>query len=586
MGVRSPQPPSPKWLPVVDWVRNYRAGYLRSDLAAGFTTAVMLVPQGMGYASLAGLPPAVGLYASLVPLLAYALLGTSRELAVGPAAMDSLLVAVTVGAIAQSGTDTYVANAVLLAIMVGMIQLGLGLLGLGFVVNFLSRPVLAGFTSAAALIVGASQVPLLLGVHGIVEVNVFHRLASALALAARWHWPTLGVGVAACLLLVFLKRWKSSFPRAMSVVVFGIGAAYVFPLEKNGVQLVGAVPPGLPKLVIPPIDWGAVKALAPGAFTIALVGFVAAISQGKHFAQRAKYEVRPGQELVALGAANIAGGLFGGYPIAGSFSRTAVNAQAGAKSPLAGVVTSGIVALTLMFLTPLFYYLPSAVLGAIIFTAVLGLFDPWEPRRLWKVKRVDFWLLTVTFFSTLVVGIQQGILVGVGASLAVFLVRTSRPHFAVLGQIPGTESYLNVERHPHAVTQPGVLILRVDAQSYFGNINFLKQTLRKLETKMEQPLRVLVLDASGMNQLDSSAEFALRQLDDRYALRGVAVFWSRVKGPVRDVMECTGALQKLKRENRFFLRTHDAVQAASEAAHDGTAFNPSSTAAEPGSPGR
>jgi len=554
-----------RYLPVLRWAGDYTRADLRADLLAGFTTAVMLVPQGMGYAMLAGLPPIVGLYASMAPLLAYAVLGTGRQLAVGPVAMDSLLVAMAVGAIAQSGSDAYVAHAVLLAVMVGGIQLLLGLLRMGFVANFLSRPVLSGFTSAAALIIGASQLKHLLAVelprgHDIVGIA-----REALAQLDGWHLPTLLLGLANLVGLVMLKRLAPRVPRAMVAVALSAGAVLALGLSDAGVAIVGAVPAGLPALALPPLDLEVARLLLPAAVTIALVAFVETISVGKQFARSGGYEIDPSQELVALGAANLAGGVTGGYPVTAGFSRTAVNAQAGARTPLAGVVTAALVALTLLLLTPLFFHLPKAALSAIIVAAVAGLFDLAEPRRLWRVKRADLGLLVFTFAMTLTLGIQYGILLGAGLSVAMFVVQTTRPHFAVLGEIPGTESYLNVARHPHAITHPGILIVRIDAQFYFGNVSFLKQTLRELQTGMEQPLRALILDASGINQLDSSAEGALREIDSAYREAGVRLLWSHVKGPVRDVMQRSGMLDDLAQQDRIFLRTHEALLAATGA---------------------
>lgn len=548
--------------PILEWLPRYRREDFRADLVAGLTTAVMLIPQGMGYALLAGLPPIVGLYAALVPLLAYALFGTSKVLGVGPVAMDSLLVAVSVGAIAQAGSEHYLALAVLLGAMVGVIQFLLGVLGLGFVVNFLSRPVISGFTSAAALIIGFSQLRHLLAIDLPRTHHVHRILAEAVAHASSWHVATLAVGVGSIAVLVILKRIAPKVPRAMVAVVLSTLAVVTLSLDTSGVSIVGEVPAGLPGFALPEFALDRITALLPAAATIALVSFIEAISVGKHFAREGKYEIRPGQELIALGAANFGGSLFGGYPVAGGFSRTAVNATAGARTPMAGVITAVLVGLTLVALTPLFFYMPKAVLAAVIMTAVFGLFDTSEPRRLWKVKRADFYLLVFTFVMTLTVGIQYGIVLGVAASLLLFVVQTTRPHFAVLGRLPGTDAYLNVQRHPHAVRTPGVLVVRIDAQFYFGNVSFLKDTLRQLEEKEATPLRTVVIDASGINQLDSSAEDALRTIDDDYAERGIQLLLSHAKGPVRDVLWRSGWLDQLAREQRIYLTTHDAVRGA------------------------
>ncbi|GMV44191.1 MAG: sodium-independent anion transporter [Myxococcales bacterium] len=526
-------------LPSLDWLLRYRREDLGGDLSAGLTTAVMLVPQGMAYAMLAGLPPITGLYASILPLVAYALLGSSRQLAVGPVAMVSLLVASGVGALAQGGTEAYLGHAVLLALMVGVMQVVMGAGRLGFLVNFLSHPVVSGFTSAAALIIGASQLKHLLGVDLPQGVE---GAAVAISRIAEWHWPTVAVGGAAVVALVALQRLAPRFPRALAVVVAGTLAVWALGLEGAGVRVVGSVPAGLPTLGVPAWSWDALRSLLPIALTISLVGFMESVSVAKAFAQRSGRDIDPNQELIALGAANVAASVSGALPVTGGFSRTAVNAQAGARTGLASLVTAAMVALTLLFLTPLFRGLPTAVLAAIILTAVAGLVDLKEVRHLWWVKRGDLALLGTTFVATLGLGIEEGILVGVGASLLWFVVRSTRPHFAVLGRLPGSTVWRNVRNFPEARTVPGVLVVRIDAQLYFGNVSFLKETLRSLET---EPLRAVVLDASAVNQLDSSAEVALQELLDAWTARGVRLAIASAKGPVREVMERSGLAERL-----------------------------------------
>lgn len=550
------------WVPATAWIPAYQKENLRGDVIAGLTTAIMLIPQGMAYAMLAGLPPIVGLYSALVPLLVYGLLGTSRELAVGPVAMDSLLVAAGVGAIATQGTTEYITYALMLALMAGVIQLVMGIGRLGFVVNFLSRPVLAGFTSAAALIIGSSQLKLLMGVKLPRSTYVHEVLAGAIGKIGETHLITLGIGLGSIAALVFLKKKWPMFPRALTVVVLGTLAVWGLGLDKMGVDIVGEVPAGLPGFSVPRIDMEVFGELVPVAFAIALVAFMEAISVGKAYSRRAGYDVDPNQELVALGSANIAGSFFGIYPVTGGLSRTAVNAQAGAKTPLAGILTATVVAVALLFFTPLFYYLPKAVLASIIMTAVVNMIDIKEMRRLWKVKRSDLALLVITSVATLTLGIQQGIMVGVGASLLWFVIRTTRPHSAVLGQIPGQPGvYRNVARFPQAQTWDGMLILRVDAQFYFGNVTFLKTRLRELELAMNSPLKAVVLDASSINQLDGSANAALHEILDDYKERGIQLLFAGVKGPVRDVMHRSGFYEQLGEANFYFL-LEDAVCAA------------------------
>jgi len=548
--------------PLRTTLRSYDRAELRADTVAGLSIAIVLIPQGMGYAMLAGLPPIAGLYAAMLPPVIYALLGTSRQLAVGPVALDSLLVAVSVGAVAESGTADYLSAAASLAAMVGMVQVALGLLGMGALANLLSRPVLSGFTSAAALIIAASQLEHLLAVPLPRSDHVLAILVAALGGVGAWHLPTLVFGGALLIMLLLLGRYAPRVPRAMLAAVIGSGALWALDLEAAGVRVVDDVPSGLPALSLPVIDMQLLRALWPAALTIGMVAFVEAVSIGKRLGRQYGGEIEPSQELLAIGGANLASSVVGGYPVTGSFSRSAVGAQAGARSPIAGVVAGLAVALTLLLLTPVFALLPVAALSAIIIASVWSLFDPAEPRKLWRLKRADFWTLMFTFVMTLVVGIQYGILAGVALSLAGFVVRTTRPHVAVLGRIPGTEAYLSIVRHPHVLQQPGMLIVRVDAQFYFGNVSFLRETLRDLEAGHPVALRAVVLEASGINQLDSSAAEALLEIDLAYRERGVELLFSHVKGPVRDVMYATGMLERLADEGRIFLRTHDAVSHA------------------------
>ncbi|MEM9492478.1 MAG: sulfate permease, partial [Myxococcota bacterium] len=497
-------------------------------------------------AMLAGLPPIVGLYASVVPLVLDALFGSARQLAVGPVALDYLLVASGVGAIAQVGSAEYIAGAILLAGMVGALQLVMGLVRAGFLVNFLSHPVISGFTSAAAVVIGLSQLKHLLGIdlprgHSIHEI-----VASALDRIAAVNLPTVAVSAAAIIALVALKRWRPMFPRALAVVVVGTLAVWLLDLAGRGVAIIGAVPAGFPAPTVPALDWAMIGELVPTAVTIALVGFMEAISVAKAFARKHRYEIDPDQELIGLGMANLGAALFRAYPVTGGFSRTAVNAQAGARTALAGLVTALFVAITLLLFTPLLYNLPKAVLAAIIITAVVGLIDVAEVRHLWRVKRSDLALLVLTFAATLSLGIEMGILVGVGASLLWFVVFSTRPHIALLGRKPNG-AFRNVLRHSDAEPLDGVLIVRMDASFYFGNVSFLRDTLRRLEAESATPIDTVVLDASAINDLDSSADAALHEILDDYQARGIRLVLSRVKGPVMDVLIRSGFAGKTSR---------------------------------------
>lgn len=527
-------------LPCMYWMRGYRRQDLRGDMTAGLTTAVMLIPQSMAYAMLAGLPPIVGLYAATVPLVLYALFGTSRQLAVGPVAMDSILVAAGVGAIAAPGSEAYLAYAVLLAAMAGVLQVSMGLARLGFLVNLLSNPVISGFTSAAALIIGLSQLPHLLGVSLPRSQHVHEILFAAARALGGVSLPTLALGTGGILLLMALKRWNPLFPRALAVVALGALAVWLLGLDARGVATVGHVPAGLPALALPVWDPAAMRALAPTALAIALVAFMEAISVAKAYARRNRYELDPNRELVGLGLANLGAALFRGYPVTGGFSRTAVNAQAGARTPLAALVTASVVAATLLLLTPLFFYLPRAILAAIIMTAVFGLIDLREARRLYLSHRADLALMLITFAATLSLGIQTGILAGVAASLLWFVHKANRPHVAVLGRLPGTSVFRNVRRFPEVETFPGVLIIRVDAPFFFGNVAYLKETLARLERARPEPLRAVILDASSISDMDSSADTALHEIAQDYRQRGIAFMIASANGPVRDAMARSG----------------------------------------------
>jgi SulP family sulfate permease len=547
-------------LPIAGELRAYDGGKLRGDLSAGLTVGVMLIPQGMAYALIAGLEPIYGLYAALTPLAVYALFGTSRPLSVGPVAMVSLLVAAGVAPLAGADPERYIALAILLAAMVGVIQLALGLARFGFLVNFLSHPVLTGFTAAAALIIGFSQLKHLLGVALPRSNHVHTIIASAVRQAGSTHAITLAIGVAAVAILVALRRWRPSFPAQLAVVVLGTVAVGTLSLDAVGVQIVTAVPGGLPSPRMPAVSAGDLRALLPTALIISMVGFMESIAVAKVYASRDRYEVDASQELVALGLANMAGSVFRAYPTTGGFSRTAVNDRAGARTTLSSLFAAGVIALTLLFLTPLFHYLPNAVLAAIVMVAVSGLIDWREARFLWHVKRRDFFLMAMTFAATLALGIEQGILLGVVASLVVLVHESYRPHTAVMGRLPGTATFRNVRRHPEALVRSGIVVFRVDAPLFFGNAGFLKDKLREISDR-DPVLHTLVLDAYPVNQIDSTAAHALKEIVEEFRAAGIRFFFVGVKGPVRDVLERSGIVD-LVGAAHFFFEVHQATEAA------------------------
>lgn len=540
-------------------MRPYRRGDLRPDLTAGLTVGAMLVPQGMAYAQLAGLPPEIGLYSVTLPLFVYALFGTSRQLAVGPVAVVSLLTASALAPIAAEGTTEYLGAAALLAIMVGAITLALGAVRMGWVTNLLSHPVLVGFTAAAALIIGASQLKHVLGVQiprtesfGTTLVELGRSLGDVRAL-------TLLIGVVTIVVLLLLKRWKGTFPAALAVVVVGVLVSVTTDLSGRGVGVVGEVPGGLPGLSLPSVSGSLLGQLLPIALTITLVGYMESIAVAKVYARKHRYEVEPNRELVALGASNVAAGVIGGQPVTGGFSRTAVNAAAGARTPLASVISATLIVLVLLFLTGLFTELPQAVLGAVVIVAVIGLFDVAEMRHILAVKRSDAAVMAVTFVATLALGVELGIAVGVLTSLVVMGARIMNPHSAEVGRLPGSEAYRNIERFPEAERIAGIGIVRIDVALNFANVTFLKRRLAALDAAHPEGLRHIVLDGAGINDLDASAESALADLVTEYDERGVTIHLANVKGPVRDVLVRSGLWQRLA--DRVHPSVHLAVTA-------------------------
>lgn len=548
-----------KLLPIASWAAGYGRSDARGDLAAGLTVGAMLVPQAMAYALLAGLPPSVGLYAATVPVVVYALFGTSRQLAVGPVAIVSLLTASALAPLVEEGSAGYLSAAALLALMVGAVHLLLAVGRLGFLVNFLSHSVLVGFTAAAAIVIGFSQAKHLFGISVERQEHFFQTIIEVVTSLAETNGTTLAVGLSAIGALLGLKRYLPGAPAALVVVVGSILAVEVFQLEARGVRVVGDIPDALPAFGLPDIDGSLIGSLVGTAFVITLVGFMESIAVAKVYARRHRYELEPNSELVGLGAANVAAGLFGGYPVTGGFSRTAVNDSAGARTPVASLITVGVVVATIVFLTPLLTSLPNAALGAIIITAVIGLIDVAEMRHIAMVKRSDLVGLVVAFTATLVLGIELGIVVAVLASMLVVFARMSMPHSAELGHVEGTTSYRNVERFPEAETIEGVAIVRIDAALSFVNAVQVKRILIDRAEAIGTEERVLVLDASGVNDIDATGAEMLADLLADLDDRKVALHLSDVKGPVRDVLQRAGLWDRF--DDRIHTSTNDAVAA-------------------------
>ncbi|EAY31928.1 SulP family inorganic anion transporter [Microscilla marina] len=548
-------------VPILDWLPQYKKTYIKGDVSAGLTVGIMLIPQGMAYAYIAGLPPVYGLYAALVPQIIYAFLGTSRQLSVGPVAMDSLLVASGVSLIAATGSDQYIALAVLLAFMMGALQLLFGVLRLGFLVNFLSRPVISGFTSAAAFIIGLNQLKHLMGVTLPRSNQVHEILSQAVLKVSDIHWTTFAIGLGGIVVIRWVKKYKKNVPAALVVVVLSILVVYIFRLDLVGVKIIQDVPGGLPVPALPLFDLDVISQLFPMALTLALIAFMEAISVAKAVQAKHKdYEIDPNQELIALGAANLIGAFFKSYPGTGGFSRTAVNDQGGAKTGVAALVSAALVALTLLFLTPLFYYLPQAVLASMIMVAVFGLIDFGYPRVLWHTKKDEFLMFTVTFITTLTVGIREGIFAGVVLSLLAMVYRTTRPHVAILGAFKGTHEYRNVARYDDLVVRKDVLILRYDASLYFANTNHFRDTMRQQVTPNLGVLELVIVNAESIDSVDSSAAQMLQELFAELEAQGIGFNFSNIKGPVRDYFAQSG-LTALMGKDKFFLDVQSAVDA-------------------------
>ncbi len=552
-------PPIARHLPLLRQLEGYGRQSLRSDLVAGLTTAIMLIPQSMAYAMLAGLDPIVGLYAATVPLMVYGLLGTSRQLAVGPVAMDSLLVAAAVAPLAGDDAVRFAALATLLALMVGAIELAMGTARIGFIVKFLSQPVVAGFTSAAALVIGLSQLKYVLGVDLPRSRFIHEILLGAVQRADEIHWTTVALSVVAIASLLLLKRFAPRFPRFLFVVVGGTLAVHLLGLADRGVAIVGDVPAGLPRPALPALSLADLQALLPSAGLIAAVAFMESISVAKKYARDNHYDLDSNQELRALGLANIAGSLFSAYPVTGGFSRTAVNAAAGAKTNVASLITAGTVALTLLFLTPLFHDLPKAVLAAIIMSAVFGLIDIAQARHLWRISRPDLGAMALTFVATLTLGIGQGIVIGLVGSLLWFVWKTSKPHVAILGRLPGSTIYRNLARYPDARTTPGVRALRIDAPLYFANTAFLKDTV--MDAVAGGDVAHLVIDCKAISSIDAQALATVEEMLDELDRRGVQLWLSGVRGPVRDALAAAGLTDRIGADHVVEC-VHDAVDLA------------------------
>lgn len=560
-----------RYFPILDWGRRYNRGAAASDLLAAVIVTIMLIPQSLAYAMLAGLPPQVGLYASIAPLLAYAVFGTSRTLAVGPVAVASLMTAAAAGSVAPPGTPEYLGAAVTLAFLSGVFLLAIGIFRLGFLANFLSHPVISGFITASGLLIAASQLKYLLGIpaNGDTLPEILRNLAASIS---GINGPTVVIGASALALLLWSRSGLASMLQALglgtrtagmlaragpvAVVAGSTLAVWALDLGQRGVATVGEIPRGLPALTLPAFDASNWMALAVPAVLLSIVGFVESVSVSQTLAAKRRQRIDPDQELVALGASNLGSALSGGFPVTGGFARSVVNFDAGAETPAAGAYTAVGIAVATLFLTPLIRDLPSATLGATIIVAVLSLVDLRALGRTWRYSRADFAAMAVTILLTLILGVEVGIVAGVSLSLALYLYRGSRPHVAIVGQVPGTEHFRNVLRH-RVQTVPGILTLRIDESLFFANARYLEDTISDVIAK-DKSIRHLVLMCSAVNEVDASALESLEAINLRLKDAGVGFHLSEVKGPVMDRLARSDFLQALTGE--VYLSQHEAIR--------------------------
>ncbi|WP_284126111.1 SulP family inorganic anion transporter [Parerythrobacter aestuarii] len=578
-----------RYLPILDWGRSYDGAALSNDMMAAVIVTIMLIPQSLAYALLAGLPPVVGLYASILPLMAYALFGTSRTLSVGPVAVVSLMTAAAAANIAESGTPEYLAAAIALAAISGLMLVTMGIFRLGFLANLLSHPVVSGFITASGIIIAASQLKHLLGISASGESLV--EIVEALAANVSETNPnTLAIGLGALGFLVWVRNGLKPLLRriglgptaadfatkagpvlaivATTAIVAGLG------WDKQGVRTVGEIPVGLPPFALPDFDLGLWRELLVGALFISVIGFVESVSVAQTLAAKRRQGIDPDQELVALGASNLASSFSGGFPVTGGFSRSVVNFDAGAATPAAGAFTAVGIALASLFLTPLLYYLPLATLSATIIVAVLTLVDLKKPVELWQYSKRDFIAIMATIILTLVDGIETGVLTGVSLSLALFVFHASRPHAAIVGQVPGTEHFRNVRRHA-VICAPNVMTIRVDEALTYLNSRWLEKTVLG-DIASNPEVEHLVLMFSAVNGVDASGLEVLETLNRRLADAGVTMHLSEVKGPVMDRLRRTHLLKELTGE--IFLSQNDAFEAlAPEAGVNGYLSKPDIT---------
>ena len=561
-----------KYVPVLEWGRHYTRDALQNDMMAAVIVTIMLIPQSLAYAMLAGLPPEAGLYASILPIILYAIFGTSRALAVGPVAVVSLMTAAAVGQVADQGTVGYAIAALTLAVMSGAILLAMGLLKLGFLANFLSHPVIAGFITASGILIAVSQLKHILGVsaHGHTLPQI---AGSLIAHLGDVNPITLVIGVVSTAFLFWVRKGlkplliaRGMRPKLADIaqkagpvaaVVVTTLAVWGLGLSERGVSIVGAVPQSLPPLTLPSVNFELLTALFVPALLISVIGFVESISVAQTLAAKKRQRIDPNQELIGLGAANLGAGFTGGYPVTGGFARSVVNYDAGAETPAAGAYTAVGLAIAALALTPLIFFLPTATLAATIIVAVLSLVDFSILKTSWGYSKADFAAVVATILLTLGFGVETGVSAGVILSILLHLYKTSKPHVAEVGLVPGTQHFRNIHRHK-VETDPAILTIRIDESLYFPNARFLEDYVLDRVGK-DGPIRHVVLMCSAVNVIDFSALEALEALNHRLKDMGITLHMSEVKGPVTDRLKKSHFLDDLS--GRVFLSQYDALVA-------------------------
>lgn len=551
-----------RFFPILQWGRNYSQAALKSDLTAAVIVTIMLIPQSLAYALIAGLPPEAGLYASITPIILYAIFGTSGALAVGPVAVISLMTATALGNIAQQGTMGYATAALSLAALSGLMLLAMGLFRLGFIASFLSHPVISGFISASGLLIAAGQLKHILGVeaqgHSLPELGL-----SLYEHINEINLITLAIGIAATAFLFWVRKELQPFLKRLGLsaniasfmakagpvgaVVATTIAVWGFGLNDQdiggGVKIVGAVPQALPPFTLPSFDPALLEVLLLPAFLISIIGFVESISVAQTLAAKKRQRIDPNQELIGLGAANIGASLTGGFPVTGGFSRSVVNFDAGAETPAAGAFTAIGLAISALALTPLIYYLPKATLAATIIVAVLSLVDLSILKRSWHYSKADFSAVAITILLTLTIGVEVGVSAGVLLSILLHLYKSTRPHIAEVGLVAGTQHFRNVLRHEVQV-DPSILSLRVDESLYFANARFLEDCIQS-RVAQDCPIKHVILLCSAINEIDFSALESLEAINSRLKEMGVKFHLSEVKGPVMDRLKRTHFLNEV-----------------------------------------